>query len=306
MQYASLLLALGLALGGASNALAQAAPAPAMAPGEVQLKMPDGGIYIGTVTNGVPDGKGYFKDADGMQYEGEVRMGRRTGVAEGLFPNGDRYQGQWKDGKPDGIGTMNFMLGGAFEGRWSQGVPDGRGIMTFAGSGRRAEVGFMGGERIDVAPPPRADKDAARPEYALRDANARVGTHMARTISSSPLPPNAGWEALTPAQQRMVRDRYPALGEADEPPYPVKGPQAFYAKLAELAGKYEINSDLSIYVLVGADGKVVSVTSRGIEDPEARRLAGVLAGLVKYKPARCGGQPCQMMVPFHMKLSVSY
>jgi hypothetical protein len=86
----------------------------------------------------------------------------------------------------------------------------------------------------------------------------------------------------------------------------VKGPQALYGKLAELAGKYEINDSVIIYVLVGADGKVVSVTSFGLDDPEARRLAGVLAGLVKYKPARCGGQPCQMMVPFHMKLSVTY
>lgn len=306
MQTAAFLFALGLAVGASTNACAQTAPAPAMAPGEVQLKMPGGGIYIGTVTDGIPDGKGYFKDADGMQYEGEVRMGHRSGMAEGLFPNGDRYKGQWKDGKPDGTGSMSFMLGGAFEGRWSQGVPDGRGIMTFAGSGRRAEVGFLGGERIDIAPPPSAAKEAATPQYALRDANAPVGSHMARKISTSPLPPNAGWEALTPAQQRMVRDRYPALDEADEPPYPVKGPQTFYAKLAELAGKYDINSDLSIYVLVGADGKVVSVTSMGIADPEARRLAGVLAGLVRYKPARCGGQPCQMMVPFNVKLSVSY
>jgi hypothetical protein len=294
------LFSLGLGLG-CSTVFAQG-----LRPGEVQLKLPDGATYIGTVTNGVPDGKGYFKDVDGTQYEGEVQMGHRTGAAEGLFRNGDRYKGQWKDGKPDGFGTMTFMLGGSFEGRWNRGIPDGRGIMVFAGSGRRAEVGFMDGERIDVAPPPPPDQDASRQKYALRDANAPVGSHMAHKISSSAIPLNAGWEALTPAQQRMIRDRYPALDEADEPPYPVKGPQEFYARLAELTGKYEINEDLRIYVLVGADGKVVSVTSIGIEDPEARRLAGLLAGLVKYKPARCAGQPCQMMVPFNVKLSVQY
>jgi len=29
--------------------------------GEATLKLPDGGLYIGTVKNGVPDGKGYFR-----------------------------------------------------------------------------------------------------------------------------------------------------------------------------------------------------------------------------------------------------
>lgn len=301
MKPAALLLALGLALGSSTASLAQT-----LAPGEVQLKLPGGGLYIGTVTNGVPDGKGYFKDPDGTQYEGEVHMGHRTGLAEAMFRNGDRYKGQWKDGKPDGVGTMTYMVGGAFEGRWSGGVPDGRGIMTFAGSGRRAEVGFLNGERIDAAPPPPPDKDEEKQKYALRDANAPVGSHMAHKVSTSPIPMNRGWEALTPSQQQYVRRRYPALDAADEPPYPVNGPQAFYAKLADLAGKYDINEDLIIYVLVGADGKVASVTSIGLNDPEARRLAGVLAGLVKYKPARCGGQPCQMMAPFYMQLSVTY
>jgi hypothetical protein len=302
VQALALLFALGLALGCCTTVRAQEL---APAAGEVKLKLPGGSTYIGTVNNGVPDGKGYFKDADGTQYEGEVHMGQRTGLAEALFPDGNRYKGQWKDGKPDGSGTMTFMLGGSYEGRWHQGVPDGRGIMTFAGSGRRAEVGFMDGKRIDITLPS-PEQEPPKEKYALREASAPVGSRLAHKISTSAIPLNAGWEQLTPAQQRMVRDRYPALDESDEPPYPVKGPETFYARIAELGGKYDINEDLRIYVLVGADGKVVSVTSVGIEDPEARRLAGVLAGLVKYKPARCGGQPCQMMVPFNLRLSVRY
>ena len=295
MKRESILFVLGLGLG-CSDVLAQ----------EVTLGMPGGGQYIGTVTNGVPDGRGYFKDADGMQYEGEVHMGRREGMAEGLFRNGDRYKGQWKDGKPDGIGTMIYMVGGAFEGRWREGDPDGRGIMTFAGSARRAEVGFLNGKRIGTAPPPAPDQDAGKKTYALRAANLPTGSHLAHKVSTSAFPMNLGWGDLTPAQQRMIRDRYPALDEADEPPYPLKGPQELYARLAELAGKYDVNEEVIMYVLVGADGKVASVTSIGIEDPDARRLAGLITGLLKYKPARCGGQACQMMVPFKVKLGVTY
>jgi len=84
---------------------------------------------------------------------------------------------------------------------------------------------------------------------------------MAHKIHTSAIPLDAGWEHLTPAQQRIVRGYYPALDEADEPPYPAKGPRAFYVKLA---------------------------------------------GLVPYKPARCVGQPCQMTVPFNLKMSVRY
>jgi len=302
VQPAAILLALGLALSCTTNVFAQAL---APAAGEVQLKLPGGGIYIGTVSNGVPDGKGYFQDADGTQYEGEVRLGQRTGAGEALFPSGDRYKGEWKNGKPDGIGTMTYMLGGAYEGRWRGGYPDGRGMMTYAGSGRRAEVGFVNGERID-GPPPTPIQEAPKARYAVRQAHPPIGSRLAHAIHTSEFPLDVGWEGLTLAQQRIIRDKYPALHAADEPPYPLKGPKALYARLGELIGEYDINEEVKINVLVGADGKVVSVTAIGFEHPDARRLAGTLVGLLPYKPARCDGKPCQMMVPFHLSMSVTH
>lgn len=270
--------------------------------GEATLRFPDGGLYIGTLTRGIPDGKGYFKDADGMQYEGEVRMGLREGLADGLLPNGDRYQGQWKDGRPEGMGRMTYMLGGAFEGRWRAGVPDGRGIMTFAGSGRRAEVGFLGGHRIDLPPPPAAEAEK-RSDYSML-SNPATGSLMPRKMITSRIPLALGYEALSPAHRQIVRERYPALDAGDEPPYPLRGPRELFLALTKIAERFELNENLSLYVQVGPDGKVESVTSIGIADPEARRLAGLGAGLLKYKPARCGGQPCRMIVPFDVTLSV--
>ena len=79
----------------------------------------------------------------------------------------------------------------------------------------------------------------------------------------------------------------------------------FLAFLGKLASQYNVvEPNLAIFVLVGADGKVKSVATYGFDDPEARRLAGTAAGMLKYKPARCGGQPCDMMVPFRVKLSL--
>jgi hypothetical protein len=291
------LCALVLATGASSMASAQA-----LAPGEVTLELPDGSTYIGTVTNGVPDGKGYFRDKDGTQYEGDVHMGRREGFAEALFVNGKRYKGQWKNGVPDGTGAMSYMAGGAYEGEWRDGERHGKGTMTFAGSGRRAEVHFTEGQRDDVASP----EIPAASGYAKQPDAAPVGSHLQAKEMSTSLPLNVGYEKLTPAQKRYYNARYPALDEGDEPPYPLKGPQGLYEELRRLTGLYEVYDDLLMYVLVGADGKVMSVTTIGVDDPVARRQLGGAAGQIKYKPARCGGQPCQMAVIFNLHLRVQY
>jgi hypothetical protein len=271
--------------------------------GEATLKLPDGGLYIGTVKNGVPDGKGYFRDADGTQYEGDVHEGRREGYAEALFPRGNRYKGQWKNGCPDGIGTMTYMLGGAYEGQWRAGERDGKGMMTFAGSGRRAEVTFVDGERVVAAPPPQASNE--KTGFTGLSDDLPTGSHLHRKQMHSSVPLNKGYDDLTPAQKQLVRDAYPALDDGDDPPYPVKGDGEFLAFLGKLASEYNVvEPNLAIFVLVGADGKVKSVATYGFDDPETRRLAGTAAGMLKYKPARCGGQPCDMMVPFRVKLSL--
>jgi hypothetical protein len=300
MKPAAFLFALVMGMGMSATALAQAP-----GPGEVQLKLPGGGLYIGTVTDGVPDGKGYFKDADGLQYEGEVHMGHRTGVAEGLFRNGDNYKGQWKDGKPDGVGTMKYMLGGAYEGEWKNGRRHGKGVMTFAGSGRRAEVRFVYGMRVDVAPDlPAAGTASAK--YSLSSDAAPVGSHIPSKVAHGPVPLDKGFTELTPDQQRFIRAYYPALDAGDDPAYPLKGGQELYSALAKLAGRLRLHDDVLLYVAVDADGKVASVTTIGDLDPQVKRAIGTAAGMLKYRPAQCAGQPCPGVVPFNLQLSVEY
>jgi hypothetical protein len=293
------LLTLGLALG-ASTAQAQA---PALAPGEVQLKMPGGGTYVGTVTNGVPDGKGYFRDADGTQYEGEVRMGHRTGIADGVLADGNRYQGEWKDGKPHGIGKMTYMLGGVYEGEWRKGLRHGKGSMVFAGSGRRAEVRFEQGYRVDVRSGPQVVTDVVM-EYTP-PGGTPIGSHIPipGKVAQAPIPFDRGWDKFTPEQKHFVRSHYPALEVGDDPPYPLRGVQGFYDELARLAGHLDLNGDVLLYVSVGADGKVTSVTTIGTLDPDIKRAIGAAAGSLKYKPATCAGQPCPGVVPFNLTLS---
>jgi hypothetical protein len=270
--------------------------------GEATLTWGDGARYIGTFRNGVPDGKGYFRDADGMQYEGDVSNGRRDGAAEGVFPNGDHYQGQWKNGKPDGIGHMKYMLGGAYEGEWKHGKRHGKGTLIYAGSGHRHEGRFVDGMLENSAPHP-----TPTATYNLKADRARAGTMFRYDIArGGTVPLDIGYDAFTPEQKRLFNSYYPALEEGDEPPYPRLGNREFYKLMSRMGGTFDLNEDVRIYVLVGADGKAVSVTVMGLNDPELRKLAGSAAGLLEYKPALCSGKPCPMMFGFNLRLKAEW
>jgi hypothetical protein len=55
---------------------------------------------------------------------------------------------------------------------------------------------------------------------------------------------------------------------------------------------------VDVYVLAGKDGNVRNVTATGLEDPTARKELAAVASLVRYKPAGCAGQPCEMAYPY--------
>lgn len=274
MRSASILSALGLALG----CVATFAEATEPSQPEIQLAMPTGGTYYGPVING---------------------------LAKGRFSNGDMYQGEWKNGKPDGIGTMTYMLGGAYEGEWKNGKRDGKGTMCFAGSERCAEVRFMDGHRVDV-PEEHPSAATAAAKFWLRSGEEPTGSHIRNKVVYASLPLDRGYDELTPDQRRLVRSWYPALDAGDAPPYPLKGGKELYRLLVALVRHLEIMDDILVYVAVDAEANVTSVTTISTIDTKYKDLISLGTGLLKYKPAQCGGQPCAGVVPFNLKLRTLY
>lgn len=268
--------------------------------GEGTLHYPDGAQYIGTVRNGVPDGRGYFRDADGDQYEGDVRMGERTGKAELLYASGSDYKGEFKNGKRDGFGIMTWVLGGRYEGGWKDDKPHGPGKIVYAGgTGREAAV-------QDGRDPARQTHSTSGKKYAIKQDIPHIGSMLRRDIASNiPVPPGLGFKELSPEQQQAVATWYPALAPGDEPPYPVKGPAEFLKAMSTVVVKTEREGSITVYVLVGKDGKVRSVTAIGLDDAEVRKFIAIAAGLVQYKPAVCAGQPCEMVYPYWLDLSLT-
>jgi hypothetical protein len=275
MRSATFLSALGLALACAATRLAEAAPPPQP---EVTVKLPTRGSFAGTVNDG---------------------------IADGMYANGDKYRGGWKNGKPEGYGTMTYMLGGSYEGEWKNGRRDGKGIVSFAGSERRAELRFADDRRVDVTPEPVSPTTTAA-RFWLKSDDEQTGSHIRNKVTYGPLPLDRGYDQLTLEQQRLVRSYYPALDAGDEPPYPLTGGKELYKLLVSLVRHMEIKDDIRVYVAVDADGNVSSVTTMTNILPKFRDLIAAGAGLLKYKPAQCGGHACAGVVPFNVNLSVNY
>lgn len=84
--------------------------------------------------------------------------------------------------------------------------------------------------------------------------------------------------------------------------------QRFFKQVSNAIGHYETRGLLIVYVLVGADGRPISVTSKGLEDQplgdKMLYLAAVAAMSLDYKPALCRGKPCEMLFPFYLDLDL--
>lgn len=267
--------------------------------GDARLLRPDGGVYIGPFRDGLPDGHGYVRLANGTRYEGDMRMGERTGTGEALYPNGDSYKGEWKNGRRDGTGVLTYILGGRYEGKWANNKPAGEGKMVFAGTpGRELAV-------IDGNVPERPAAPVAKASYTLKEESAHTGTLLRHDAAINiPVPPTLPYDKLSPDEQAIVKRQYAALAPGDEPPYPLGGPAPFYQTVQRIVSLTRQQGSIYVYVLVGKDGKPESVTAIGLDDADVRKAVSMAAGLLKYKPAVCGGQPCEMMFPYRLALTM--
>jgi len=264
--------------------------------GEAKLKAGDKFTYIGSLTNGVPDGEGYLRFASELRYEGGLKMMRREGKGVQIYPNGDVYQGEFRADRPNGQGRLTYALGGMVEGEFRDGYPVDGDRVTYAGSGRTGV--------LDVAA--RNAKLAgakADGKFKQHQAEPDTGTLLAKTEVTSALPSNVGWDGLTPEQKDVVRNGYPALEPGDDPPYPLNGTVEFNRLAVAVAGKYDARGLMRLHVLVGADGRAKEVRKVGTFDDDVVRYVAGAAMALRYKPAVCHGQPCEMIYPISIEFT---
>jgi hypothetical protein len=268
------------------------------ASGEAVLKRRDY-TYEGTTRNGVPDGQGYFQYEEGRGwYEGEVVDGLPHGKGTHLKADRSRYTGEWVRGKRHGWGEASFATGGSYTGGWKDNAFDGQGVIVYAGAGHKYEGVFQDGR---VAGLPKAEVGEGR--YSIK--RDTTGSHIREDAVVAYLPLNAVWDQMAPAQQNRFRKNYPALEAGDEPPFPAKGEGSLFDKVRRINQALgPVKGGLGIYVVVGKDGKPLSVTAFGAPTATIVRALSTLFMLEQYKPALCRGEPCEMVYPVNFSFTV--
>lgn len=122
------------------------AAAAAVQHGQVTGLRMVGGVYDGSVRNGVPDGSGSFRFEDGRRYEGGFAAGRLSGSGRMAYPDGRVVTGQYSADAEEAV-SLAYPDGRVFEGRVVQGTPQGKGTMRNR-DGSSIAGQFQGGQAV--------------------------------------------------------------------------------------------------------------------------------------------------------------
>jgi hypothetical protein len=88
-------------------------------------------IYIGEVSNGVPNGQGTWTHPNGDKYVGAFKDNKQHGQGTHTFPDGRKYVGAFKDGNFNGQGTWTHPDGQKYVGAFKDDKAHGQGTYTF-------------------------------------------------------------------------------------------------------------------------------------------------------------------------------
>uniref|UniRef100_A0ACD5UHZ0 Uncharacterized protein n=2 Tax=Avena sativa TaxID=4498 RepID=A0ACD5UHZ0_AVESA len=99
-----------------------------------ELTLPNGDLYSGTLSRGVPEGTGrYVWSGSGCVYSGGWRRGMRHGNGTTRWPSGSVYEGEYSAGFMDGQGThVDASSSSSYKGHWKLDRKHGLGLQAHA------------------------------------------------------------------------------------------------------------------------------------------------------------------------------
>ncbi len=124
-----------------------------------------------------------------------------------------------------------------------------------------------------------------------------------------PAPPGdasvrASYAALTVAEVAALKGDYSAMGDKDEPPFPVDGMSKIDDELSRAVGQVHEDTSVNITVDIDSNGEPSSVSIYG---PDGGQVAKYMAGFLmrqKYKAALCNCGPCRQAFWYQRKVTV--
>lgn len=149
-------------------------------------------------------------------------------------------------------------------------------------------------------------QDAAPPaRYSIKQDSPTTGSNIPRNdVTSGAIPINRRYSELTREQQRILKSRYEAIADNDEPPFPVDGLEPLLTAMSKGARKHQPRGAMEIHVEIDANGVAKAAKVFQSPDPGMTQFAAAVLMLTQYKPGVCGGVPCAMSYPFTMTFSV--
>jgi len=142
---------------------------------------------------------------------------------------------------------------------------------------------------------------ASTKQYRLM-GEAPFGTRIRSVDATSPIPFNKRYVELSDEQQELFRSRYQNLSENVQPPFPIKGLRAIYRPILKKNKSLADKGTLSLSIFVDESGLVESLTV--VESPsiEMQKYVSEVLRDVKFEPAICAGDPCDMEFPVELVL----
>ena len=143
-------------------------------------------------------------------------------------------------------------------------------------------------------------------QHSLKQDAPDTGSGIKRkTIQSAPVSFDKPYAQLSEDERAIVRSWYEGMAAEDEPPFPLHGTRGLYQVVVNVQQRLALDGDLAIFVTVGSDGKAKSVSVLSSPDKDLTNIVAAALLRETYKPARCGGQACQMEFPLRVRLTRS-
>lgn len=167
-------------------------------------------------------------------------------------------------------------------------------------------TGFAFGLVLAISHSTAIAQDAAPPaRYSIKQASPSTGSNIPRNdVTSGAIPLNRRYSELTREQQAILKSRYEAIAENDQPPFPVDGLEPLFAAMSKGQQKFLARGVMEIQVEVDANGNAKAARVFQSPDADMAKFAAAVLMLTKYKPAVCAGVPCAMAFPFLMTFSI--
>ncbi|KAK7385105.1 hypothetical protein VNO78_30816 [Psophocarpus tetragonolobus] len=103
-----------------------------VSPGTVELSLPNGDIFSGSLSGNVAHGNGKYVWSEGDIYEGEWKEGKACGKGRFTWSSGATYEGEFVSGSMHGEGTLVGVDGDRYSGAWVSDMKQGFGEERYA------------------------------------------------------------------------------------------------------------------------------------------------------------------------------